>query len=137
MSRAGSANRPNSGRLTLGRSWVLELTITTDDISQADSDPPLARCQAPALEVPLMSLTPITATQFHEAWGTSDWRIVGDGAVTSFATGTYLAGARLVAAISELPGIDAAEPDIDIRRDAVTVRLVTITDDYYGMTEQD
>jgi 4a-hydroxytetrahydrobiopterin dehydratase len=92
---------------------------------------------SPALEVPPMSFTPITATQFHEAWGTSDWRIVGDGAVTSFATGTYLAGARLVAAISELPGIDAAEPDVDIRRDAVTVRLVTITDDYYGMTEQD
>jgi 4a-hydroxytetrahydrobiopterin dehydratase len=108
-----------------------------DDISQADSAATLAGCQAPATEVSILSLTPITATQFHDAWGTGDWRIVGDGAVTTFRTGTFLAGARLVAAIAELPGIDAAEPDIDVRRDAVTIRLITITDDYYGMTERD
>jgi 4a-hydroxytetrahydrobiopterin dehydratase len=82
-------------------------------------------------------ITPITPTQFHEAPGTEDWRIVGDGAVTVFRTNGLPDGARLLAAIAELPGIDAAEPDIDVRRDAVTVRLITITDAYYGMSERD
>jgi 4a-hydroxytetrahydrobiopterin dehydratase len=89
------------------------------------------------MEVSIMNLTPITPTAFHEAWGTGDWRIVGDGAVTTFRTDGFLGGARLLAAIAELPGIDDAQPDIDVRRDAVTIRLITITDHYYGMTERD
>jgi hypothetical protein len=36
------------------------------------------------------------------------------------------AGARLVPAISELPGVDEHPPSIDLRDDGVTVRLITL-----------
>jgi 4a-hydroxytetrahydrobiopterin dehydratase len=45
--------------------------------------------------------------------------------------------ARLVQAIGELPGVDNHPPDVDLRRDGVTVRLITSTDDYYGMSQRD
>jgi 4a-hydroxytetrahydrobiopterin dehydratase len=76
----------------------------------------------------------ITPRQFHEAEGVSDWRVVGDGACTYFRTGSFADAARFVQAITELPGVDAHHPDVDIRQDGVTVRLVTATDDYYGMS---
>jgi 4a-hydroxytetrahydrobiopterin dehydratase len=79
----------------------------------------------------------ITARQFHEADGVDDWRVVGDGACTFIRTDTFTAGARLVQAISELPGLDDHPPDVDMRPDGVTVRLITITDDYYGMSQRD
>jgi 4a-hydroxytetrahydrobiopterin dehydratase len=79
----------------------------------------------------------ITPRQFHEAEGVSDWRVVGDGACTFFRIGSFAEGARLVQAISELSGLDAHLPDIDLRRDGVTVRLVTVTDDHYGMSMRD
>jgi len=34
-------------------------------------------------------------------------------------------------------GYRRAQPDIDLRGDGVTVRLITITDDYYGMSQRD
>ncbi|TMC46162.1 MAG: Pterin-4-alpha-carbinolamine dehydratase [Chloroflexi bacterium] len=37
-------------------------------------------------------------------------------------------------AISELPGIDEQRPDVDVRHDGVTVRLLKISEDYAGMT---
>jgi 4a-hydroxytetrahydrobiopterin dehydratase len=42
-----------------------------------------------------------------------------------FPTGSYAAGARLVQAISQLPGVEEHKPDVDLRHDGVTVRLVT------------
>jgi 4a-hydroxytetrahydrobiopterin dehydratase len=79
----------------------------------------------------------ITPRQFHEAEGVADWRVVGDGACAYFRTGSFEAGARLVQAIAELGGLDPHRPDVDLRHDGVTVRLVTVADDYYGMTEAD
>jgi 4a-hydroxytetrahydrobiopterin dehydratase len=79
----------------------------------------------------------ITPTQFHEAAGVADWRVVGDGACAHFRTESLAAGARLVQAISELPGVEDHGPDVDLRRDGVTVRLITYTDDYYGMSRRD
>ncbi|HEV8488719.1 MAG TPA: VOC family protein [Candidatus Limnocylindrales bacterium] len=79
----------------------------------------------------------ITARQFHEADGVEDWRVIGEGACTYFPTGSFEAGARLVHAISELAGLDAHHPDVDVRHDGVTVRLITITGDYYGMSTRD
>ena len=58
----------------------------------------------------------------------------GDGATAYFRTGSFAAGARLVQAISELPGVDDQRPAIDVRRDGVTVRMITFTKDYAGMT---
>jgi 4a-hydroxytetrahydrobiopterin dehydratase len=42
-----------------------------------------------------------------------------------------------VQATSELPGVNDHRPDVDVRRDGVTVRLLTISDDYWGMTRRD
>ena len=76
----------------------------------------------------------ITPTQFQESDGVDDWRVLGDGANAYFRTGSFASGARLVQAISELPGVDDHRPDVDVRHDGVTVRLLKITEDYAGMT---
>lgn len=79
----------------------------------------------------------ISPKQFHQAEGVGDRRVLGDGACAYFRTGSFAAGARLVQAISELPGVDDHDPDVDVRHDGVTVRLITITDDHYGMSRRD
>jgi len=79
----------------------------------------------------------ISPKQFHEAEGVEDWRVVGDGACAYFRTGSFARGARLVQAISELPGVDDHHPNVDLRHDGVTVRLITINDGYYGMSRRD
>ena len=80
---------------------------------------------------------PISPQQFHEAPGAQDWRVVGDGACAYFRAGSFAAGARLVQAIAELDGLDQHPPDVDLRQDGVTVRLVTRTDAHYGMSQRD
>jgi 4a-hydroxytetrahydrobiopterin dehydratase len=79
----------------------------------------------------------ISPRQFHEAEGVEDWSVLGEGACTYFRTGSFAVGARLVLAISELAGLDDHPPDVDLRHDGVTVRLLTVTDDYYGMSQRD
>jgi 4a-hydroxytetrahydrobiopterin dehydratase len=77
----------------------------------------------------------ITPRQFHGADGVGDWRVLAEGACAYFRTGSFAAGARLVRAIGELGGLDDHHPDVDLRQAGVTVRLITITDDYYGLSE--
>jgi 4a-hydroxytetrahydrobiopterin dehydratase len=79
----------------------------------------------------------ITAKQFRESEGVEEWRVLGDGANAFFRTRSLAEAARLVQAISEVPGVDAHPPDIDVRPDGVTVRLVTFTEGYGGMTRRD
>ena len=79
----------------------------------------------------------ISPQQFHQAAGTEDWRVLGEGACAHFRTGSFAAGARLVAAIGTLVGVDEHHPDVDVRLAGVTVRLISIGDGYYGMTERD
>ena len=79
----------------------------------------------------------ITPRQFHEADGVEDWRVLSEGACAYFRTGSFAAGARLVQVISELDGLDDHHPAVDVRHDGVTVRLLTRTDDYWGMSERD
>jgi 4a-hydroxytetrahydrobiopterin dehydratase len=79
---------------------------------------------------------PISPRQFHEAEGVEDWRVVAEGACAFFRTGSFAAGARLVNAISALDGLDTHHPDIDLRHDGVTVRLVTVEPDNYGLSER-
>ena len=79
----------------------------------------------------------ISPRQFHEAVGVEDWRVVGEGACAHFRTGSFAAGARLVHVISELAGLEDHQPDVDVRYGGVTVRLITITHDYYGLSERD
>jgi 4a-hydroxytetrahydrobiopterin dehydratase len=79
----------------------------------------------------------ISPRQFHEAAGIEDWRVVGEGACAYFRTGSFVGGARLVQAIGELAGLDDHHPDLDLRPRGVTVRLITVTDDWYGLSERD
>lgn len=79
----------------------------------------------------------IRPQQFADAGGTEDWRVLGEGACAYFRTGSIGAGAALVDAIGALPGIDDHRPEVDVRRDGVSVRLLTRTDDWYGMSTTD
>jgi 4a-hydroxytetrahydrobiopterin dehydratase len=77
----------------------------------------------------------ISPKQFRESDGVEDWRLLGgDGATAYFRTRSLAAGARLVQAISEMPGVDDERPAIDVRHDGVTVRMITFAPDYAGMT---
>lgn len=71
--------------------------------------------------------------QFHGTDGLEDWRVLNDGAAAYFRAGSFAAGARLVEAIGALDG----HPDVDLRQAGVTVRLITITPDFYGLTQRD
>ena len=79
----------------------------------------------------------ITARDFHAADGVEDGRVIGDGACAFFRTGSFTESARLVQVIGGLSGVEHRGPDIDLRRDGVTVRLITITEHYYGMSRHD
>jgi 4a-hydroxytetrahydrobiopterin dehydratase len=80
----------------------------------------------------------ITPREFHEAAGVEDWRVLGEGgACAYFRTGSFAAGTRLVHAISELAGLDEHHPDVDLRYGGVTVRLLTTSHDWYGLSERD
>lgn len=80
----------------------------------------------------------ISPKQFYEADDVEDWRLVGsDGACAYFRTGSLAEGARLAQAIGELPRVDEPHVGVDLRRDSVTVSLITITSDYFGMSQRD
>ncbi len=82
-------------------------------------------------------MEPISPKDFGTLPGTEDWRVISDGANAYFRTGSMAAGARLVQAIGALPDVDDHAPAVDVLRDGVTVRVVTYSDDYYGMTDVD
>ena len=79
----------------------------------------------------------ISLRQFHESEGAEDWRVLSEGACAYFRTESLAAGARLADAISKLADVDDHHVDVDLRRSGVTVRLITITDGYMGMSERD
>ena len=80
---------------------------------------------------------PITARAFHEAEGLGDWRVLSDGAQAYFRASSFADAAELVDAIRNIPGVDDHPPAVDIRAAGVTVRLITVADDYYGMSQRD
>ena len=79
----------------------------------------------------------ISPRQFHDSGGTEDWRVLGDGACAFFRTGSLAAGARFAEAISGIAGLEEHRPAVDLRHDGVTVRLITVADDYRGMSQRD
>ena len=79
----------------------------------------------------------ITLREFREAEGVEDWRVLSEGACAFFPTRSLGDSAKLVEAISKLANIDDHHPAVDLRHDGVTVRLITVTDDYYGMSQRD
>ena len=81
--------------------------------------------------------TPITLREFREAEGVEDWRILSEGACAFFRTESFATSAELVRAIAETTDDAGHPPDVDIRSGGVTVRLITLTDDYYGLSQRD
>jgi len=79
----------------------------------------------------------ISPQQFHEAEGTADWRVLGEGACAFFRTGSFAAGARLVQAMAVQVDLEDHRPEVDLRDDGVTVRLLTMTDSWWGMSTRD
>jgi 4a-hydroxytetrahydrobiopterin dehydratase len=79
----------------------------------------------------------ITPKQFREAEGVEDWRVLSEGACAHFRTGSFAAGGRFAEAVGGLDGLDEQHAAIDVRRDGVTVRLLTVTADYWGVSERD
>jgi 4a-hydroxytetrahydrobiopterin dehydratase len=74
---------------------------------------------------------------FQGLAGVEDWRVVSDGACAFFRIASFAAGAAFVQAVSGVPGIEAHPPAVDVRADGVTVRLVTATEQFMGMTQLD
>jgi 4a-hydroxytetrahydrobiopterin dehydratase len=79
----------------------------------------------------------ITPTQFREAGGTEDWRVISDGMCAFFRTGSFAESARFVQAIGTVEGVEDHPPAVDVRADGVTVRLITYTDDWFGPSMRD
>ncbi|HEY6958732.1 MAG TPA: VOC family protein [Candidatus Limnocylindria bacterium] len=80
----------------------------------------------------------ITPKQFLESDGVADWRIVGsDGACAFFPTASFAESVRFVRGIGDLAGVEDHRPRVDIRRDGVTVSLISIDPGYMGMSRQD
>jgi 4a-hydroxytetrahydrobiopterin dehydratase len=67
----------------------------------------------------------VVGTQFHEAEGVEDWRVVYNGAKTFFATGSFEKGVALVDAIAKIATAAGHHPDIDLRYNGVVVRVWT------------
>lgn len=79
----------------------------------------------------------ITPQQFGDLAGVEDWVCVARAAFTFYPTASLAASAELVGAISAATGEGHAQPDIDVRPDGVTVRLLTVGADYVGLTGDD
>jgi 4a-hydroxytetrahydrobiopterin dehydratase len=79
----------------------------------------------------------LSVRQFRDAEGTRDWPVLSDGATTFFRTASLAQSARLAQSIADLPGVDGHRPDIDVRPDGVTVRLLTGASDWFGMSRRD
>lgn len=58
------------------------------------------------------------------------------GAAACFRTGSFARGAQFAGAVCSLDGLGNRRPTIDVRHDAVTVRLMTITDNFGGPMSQ-
>ncbi|MEU3610255.1 VOC family protein [Streptomyces sp. NPDC035033] len=81
----------------------------------------------------------IRPRRVHETPGLEDWRVVGEGACAYFRTETFAAGAAFVGELAGLADEGVAGdggPDVDLRPGGVLVRLITVTGDYYGLTER-
>lgn len=79
----------------------------------------------------------IKIKEFTEAEGAEDWRIVSDGACACYRVSSLAEAARFVDALAGIPALSDHRYGIDLRRDTVTVRVVTLREDFMGMTSRD
>jgi 4a-hydroxytetrahydrobiopterin dehydratase len=67
----------------------------------------------------------ISPEKFHASPGVEDWRVLYDGAMAYFDTGSFARGVELTDAIGRLADAANHHPDVDLRYAGVTVTLVT------------
>jgi 4a-hydroxytetrahydrobiopterin dehydratase len=78
----------------------------------------------------------VFARQFHAAPGAEAWRILPEGAMATFRSGSFDASVRLVEAIRSLVG-DGEAPDVDVRVAGVTVLIRAFKGLGYGLVGRD
>ena len=78
-----------------------------------------------------------TIKDFLAADGVENWRVISDGACAFYATDSFAASVRLVAAIGQIDGIGDHPPSVDVRHDGVTVRFMTKRAEGYGLSRRD
>jgi 4a-hydroxytetrahydrobiopterin dehydratase len=91
----------------------------------------------PTRDVRTEATRPVTGSAFERADGLGDWRVLAEGACVFVPTGSFAESARLVQAIGEIGGVADHPPAVDIRAGGVTVRLISVVGDHFGMTERD
>ena len=79
----------------------------------------------------------ISPDEFHASDGASDWRVLAEGAHAFYRTGSFAASTRFVAALADVAGVEDHPPHVDIRPGGVTVRLLTKSNEWYGMSRRD
>ena len=77
----------------------------------------------------------LTAKQFQESKGTSDWRALARGASALFRAGSAVQGAQLLARVAQLADEADHHPDLDLRREGVVARVFTHSD--WALTDAD
>lgn len=68
----------------------------------------------------------ISDSEFSDADGVEDWRVLFWGAKALFETGDFASGAHFIAAIADLVAEVGHAPLIDLRSDTVTVQVITV-----------
>ena len=78
----------------------------------------------------------LTPNEFEAEDGVEDWRITCDGVTATYRTASFASGTRFAERIAALDGLEPWLPDVDLRHDTVTVRMLRVADDWYGPTAQ-
>jgi 4a-hydroxytetrahydrobiopterin dehydratase len=79
----------------------------------------------------------LRVSQFRAEEGMQNWPVLSDGATTFFRTGSFADSVRLLQTIAAIEGVEAHKPDIDVRPQGVTVRLITAEERWRGMSRRD
>jgi len=80
---------------------------------------------------------PVSLTEVQADEGLRDWRLLGDGFDAVFRTESFAQGAEFTSAVAKLDGIGARRPDVDLRADGAHVRIITYTEQLYGLVGRD
>jgi 4a-hydroxytetrahydrobiopterin dehydratase len=74
----------------------------------------------------------LTPAEFVAAGGVDHWRMTSEGVVAVFRTTSLAQGAEFLGRIAGLPGTGPWMPDVEVRHDAATVRLLHVAEDWFG-----
>lgn len=80
-------------------------------------------------------MTRMSAKQFHDRPGVSDWRVLFWGAYAFYTAPSFLAAAEFVRDVAEAAGDHP--PDVDLRPEGVTVRTFTRVDGSLSAADAD